>query len=657
MNFFANQDAARRHTKRLIVLFVIAVVAIVAICDITVFIFLRGLDDSTPRKAIIPDSPRDALQFFALLSCLPLAVIVIGSLREIIGVSGGGAAVALDLGARPIATSTKDAAERRLLNVVEEMAIASGTAVPQVFVMDGETGINAFAAGFSPNEAAITVTRAALDTLNRDELQGVIGHEFSHILNGDMRLNLNLMGVLGGLLAISIVGSKIADIGSGSKDSKDGSLAIVMFGLALVGIGYIGVFFGRLIKSGVSRQREFLADASSVQFTRNPDGIGRALARIAQSANGALIKHPHAEKASHMFFGEALEVKFADLMATHPPVDDRLQKIYGRRVMPSDLVAHAAPTTTSETIAPMQQLDAASSFAGGNEWGINSAAQRAPDAALKTELATNAATVAGAVGTVSIRQMDYAVSLLDALPQEIREQSRTVQGAKLAMYGLVLALGGPVKAAQEQMLGAAGVDTNAAFAIATKIQALEKTTRLPLITLAIPALKALPEPDRLQFLALLQQLIEADRRITLEEFVLSNLLSAALGARAGRAVPVTYRAIDQLAEDARLVLSLVAHATRSDSVKAFERGLKELGIAASLTLIEARSLNIAMVTQALARLNQLAPLQKPRLVKACVQAALVAGKLSLTEAELLRAVCATIDCPLPPFVETMAYAA
>ena len=654
MNFFANQDAARQRTKWLIALFVIAVVAIVAICDITVILFLRGLDDSTPRKAVIPDSPRDALQFFAVLSCLPLTVIVIGSLCEIIGVSGGGAAVARDLGARPISTSTRDAAERRLLNVVEEMAIASGTAVPQVFVMDGESGINAFAAGFSPNEAAITVTRAALDTLNRDELQGVIGHEFSHILNGDMRLNLNLMGVLGGLLAISIVGSKIADIGSGSKGSKDGSLAMVMFGMALVGIGYIGVFFGRLIKSGVSRQREFLADASSVQFTRNPDGIGRALARIAQSTNGALIKHPHAEKASHMFFGEALEVKMADLMATHPPVADRLQKIYGRRIMPSDIVARATPTAQSTA---MPQSDAASSFIGASEWGINTAAQRAPDAALKTELETNAATVASAVGTVSIRQMDYAVSLLDALPQEIREQSRTIEGAKLAMYGLVLALGGPVKAAQEKMLGAAGVDANAAFAMATKVQALEKTTRLPLITLAIPALKSLPEPERLQFLALLQQLIEADRRITLEEFVLSNLLSAALGARAGRAVPVTYRAIDQLAEDARLVLSLVAHATRSDSVNAFARGLKELGIAASLTLIEARSLNIATVTQSLARLNKLAPLQKPRLVKACVQAALVEGKLSLTEAELLRAVCATIDCPLPPFVETMKYAA
>jgi uncharacterized tellurite resistance protein B-like protein len=225
------------------------------------------------------------------------------------------------------------------------------------------------------------------------------------------------------------------------------------------------------------------------------------------------------------------------------------------------------------------------------------------------------------------------------------------------MYGLVLALDGPVKAVQAQMLSAAGADVDAAFATAATLQALDKKTRLPLITLAIPALKPLPEQKRLQFLALLQQLIEADRRVTLEEFVLSTLLAAALGARAGRAVPVNYRSIEPLAGDARLVLSLVAHASRSDGAKAFDRGLRELGLALAPTLMEARSLNIAMVTQALARLNQLAPLQKPRLVKALVQAALVDGKLVLAEAELLRAICATLDCPLPPFVETMKYAA
>jgi len=440
------------------------------------------------------------------------------------------------------------------------------------------------------------------------------------------------------------------------------------------------VFFARLIKAGISRQREFLADASSVQFTRDPDGIGGALAKMMRAADGAMIDHPYAEKASHMFFGEAIEVKLTSLMATHPPVKDRLQKIYGR-LMASGEIAELARKSVPLAAAPKPKPTrggfveaneqeqaamlghaparaspaAASSFAGAIEWGSDAPGSRAADAGVQTLEAPAPAAVSGAVGTVSPQQMDYAVMLLATLPADVREQLRSAQGATLAMYGLVLARSGPVKTAQAQMLNARGVDAEQAFAAAEKLQALGKTARLPLITLAIPTLKPLPEPERLQFLALLQQLIEADRRVTLEEFVLSALLGAALGARAERAVAVKYRSLELLAEDVRLVLSLVAHATRGDSARAFAQGIKEAGLA--LTLIEARSLSIAAVTQALGRLNQLAPLQKPRLVKACAQAALHEGRLSLTEAELLRAICATLDSPLPPFVGAMTYAA
>ena len=260
-----------------------------------------------------------------------------------------------------------------------------------------------------------------------------------------------------------------------------------------------------------------------------------------------------------------------------------------------------------------------------------------------------------AMGDVSTRHIDYAVSLLDALPQHARELTRDLEGAKRAMFGLVFALDGPAKPAQMDLLRAGGEDAGLVATIAAEVQGLGKLARLPLIALAVPTLKNLTPEQRAAFLVLLQQLIEADRRVTLEEFVVATMLDAALRERAGRAVRASYRKLEPLAEDARLILSLIAHATNGDAATSFEHGLKELGI--PLVLLDARSVNLAAVKAALARLNRLALMQKPRLVKALVQCALAEGELSVTDAELLRAICSTLDSPLPPFFEAMPYAA
>jgi uncharacterized tellurite resistance protein B-like protein len=270
-------------------------------------------------------------------------------------------------------------------------------------------------------------------------------------------------------------------------------------------------------------------------------------------------------------------------------------------------------------------------------------------------MATGATAVLAAVGDVSTRHVDYAASLLDALPQQVRELTRNVAGARQAMLGLVFALGGPARQAQTELLRAGGENAELVAKIATEVQDLGKVARLPLIALAAPTLKSLAPSERAAFLLLLQQLIAADRRMTLEEFVVATMLEATLGERSGRAVPVNYRALEPLAEDARLILSLIAHATNGEAAASFDHGLKELGI--PLTLIDARAISLVDVKAALARLNQLAPMQKPRLVKALVQCALADGKLTLTDAELLRAICSTLDSPLPPFLEAMPYAA
>src|SRR6185295_10385386 len=216
--------------------------------------------------------------------------------------------------------------ERRLVNVVEEMAIASGVRVPTVYVMDGERGINAFAAGWDASGAVVVATRGTLETLNRDELQGVVGHEFSHILNGDMRLNIRMLGVLAGIVFIGSIGEFVMRSTRESRDSKAAG-GVFLVGLALFIIGYVGLFFARVIKAAVSRQREFLADAASVQFTRNPDGIAGALDQIRGASSGALISARCAEDMSHMFFGQSVRMRLGGLLATHPSLDERIARI------------------------------------------------------------------------------------------------------------------------------------------------------------------------------------------------------------------------------------------------------------------------------------------------------------------------------------------
>ena len=319
MNFFEQQDAARRQTTRLVVLFLLAVVAIVVAVNIVSALAFVGISADTATGGARVNAPAS---FYAIVTLATLALIAGGSLVQILSLARGGASLARMMGARPISAQSSDPAERRLLNVVEEMAIASGIAVPQVFVMDNEPAINAFAAGYSPSQATVVVTRGTLERLNRDELQGVIGHEFSHILNGDMRLNLRLMGVLGGILLLAIARTHARQCLVAPRQQ---GRAVVLLGFGLIAIGYIGVFFGRLIKASVSRQREFLADASSVQFTRNPDGIAGALKKIGgaerlASATTRARNQPHVLRRGGRLF-------LNSLMATHPPLPVRIRAI------------------------------------------------------------------------------------------------------------------------------------------------------------------------------------------------------------------------------------------------------------------------------------------------------------------------------------------
>ncbi len=341
MTFFEHQALARRNTKVMVALFLLAVVAVVLAVDVVLAALYLWSTDAIDVKAV----PVEVWLGGAAATGLVIAAV---SLFNVARLSGGGEAVASMIGARRVSPDTKDLLEQRLRNVVEEMAIAAGVRVPEVYVMDGERGINAFAAGWDTSGAVVAVTRGTLETLTRDELQGVVAHEFSHILNGDMRLNVRMIGVLAGIVFIGSIGEFVMRSARGSK--KEGG-AIILAGLALLVIGYVGLFFARLIKSAVSRQREFLADASSVQFTRNPDGIAGALDQIRSSSAGALLANRYAEEMSHMFFGAAVKVWFGALFDTHPPLDERISRVH--RASSARLTASSARPLRRRWLRPM----------------------------------------------------------------------------------------------------------------------------------------------------------------------------------------------------------------------------------------------------------------------------------------------------------------
>ena len=507
----------------------------------------------------------------------------------------GGSAVAQRVGARAVDPATRDALDRRLLNVVEEMAIASGVPVPRVFVMDNEATINAFAAGHSIDDAVVTVTRGALTRLNRDELQGVVAHEFSHILNGDMKLNLRLIGVLYGLLIVALAGRILLEIGGrsrGGSDRSSGGAIMVLFaaGLLLWLLGYIGVFFGRLIKAGVSRQREYLADASAVQFTRNPDGIGGALRKIAglslESGLGSRIDHPQAESLSHLFLGAARPNFARGLFATHPPMEERLRRIYGRAMealpAPENAVAlalgdlQATPSQRAASL-PMRPTDTAAIE--------RLPASSSPVAALVQAGSTAAAGVALAVadqltediGTVRPRQSDFALdtaqrALLDALRRAAADGTR----AQL----LVLALLVDNERSLHEQQRALVVEAYGAEAAQIvddeheRVQRLPPGARQPLADVAMPALRRLPREARAALLRTAHLLVVADGRVTVREFLLFSILKRRLGPDASRPVAVKFDSLLPLASEAGLVLSLVAAVRLPERAEhAFNAGL------------------------------------------------------------------------------------
>lgn len=657
MDFFQNQDAARRNTRVMVVLYLLAVIGVVIAVDLVIAVTFISVADLRVRPGVGP---------LALLFAVPrgvyiwgavgtVVVILSASLYQIFQLTEGGSAVAKMVGARAVDQETRDPLEKRLLNVIEEMAIASGVRVPKAYVMDDERGINAFAAGYDVSNAVVAVTRGTLETLSRDELQGVIGHEFSHILNGDMWLNIKMIGVLSGIVFIGGIGGFLMRNAPRSDDGK-ATAGLFAMGLLLFLIGYVGMFFARLIKAAVSRQREFLADASSVQFTRNPDGIAGALDQIRASGRGALIANRYAEDMSHMYFGQGISVWMSGLFDTHPPIEDRIARVrpgfQATRYRQARATAEPAPESSIGT-----GFGAVSGFAGTSP-------TPAPDGHRASDLGNawgrSAAESARLVGTLDAGKVDFAARLLARLSPELRMAMKETEGACAVMVATLLAPKKEVLAEQVLALQSIRMETLAARATALMplVVKLGRGFDLMVIDLCLPAIKAGTEEDKRRLVAALEAVIHADRRVSLHEFVVLTLLKTQLAPRP-KPGAVKTRPLSAFNDEVVLALSLVAIAGRKpgadpaldrEVAEAFRAGAKAAGLAGA-QLLPKEKFSLDAAARALTELMSVAPLAKAVLVKALFAVATADGTIRLMEAELMRLIGAVLECPLPPLIE------
>jgi Zn-dependent protease with chaperone function len=649
MDFFEAQARAKKRTSRLVVLFVLAVIGTILASYFAAAFGLTFAEQQNERRADpypYTHESRSELwrpKLFLGVTAAVLAVVGLASLAKWSQFASGGPAVAESVGGRRADPKTADLRERRLLNVVEEMAIASGTPVPAVYILDDEPAINAFAAGLTTSDAVVTVTRGTLEKLNRDELQGVIGHEFSHILNGDMRLNLRLTALLFGILVLGLAGRGIlwsfryARFSRSSRNGKNsgGLVAVVLFvGLALLIVGYVGYFFGRLIQAAVSRQREFLADASAVQFTRNPPGLTGALKKIGGYALGSRLQTSKAAAIGHFFFAQSFRSGFTGLWSTHPPLDERIRAIDpqfdGRMFEPPELVDVEKESFVSAGLAPAETPAPAGQLA-----------------------AFSAPAVVATVGTLTPEKVSAAETLLATVPTSLRDAARSPAEAPILLYGLLLDADSAIRQQQRSLVADhAGADAlDALDRLTPDLRALGPEHKLPLVQLALPALRQVSAAELPHFLATLDELVHADAAVSPFEFALQKLLARALALhRAPTAAIVQYYSFNALTAEIGAVLSTLSHASTANADEA--RAAFAAG-AAQIRLIE-RQLTFdprpcfASLDTALDKLAAASLPIKQRTLLAAAHAVSANGSVSTEEAELLRAISAALDIPMPP---------
>jgi Zn-dependent protease with chaperone function len=640
MNFFQQQELARVKTRRLIFAYILALAVIVVALD-AVFLLVKYLVLREGSQAAV--GPLDIKGLITanensliVFSLGIIAFIGLASLYRVISLRGGGSKVATNLGGTRVDGSHPDRKVRRLLNIVEEMAIASGLPVPQVYVLEQESGINAFAAGHQPEDAAVAVTRGALEIFNRDELQGVLGHEFSHILNGDMRMNMRLLGPLFGIMLIGTMGSILLRSTAyrrvrSSRESSGGVMVVLLLGVGLTAIGYIGQLTGRMIKAAISRQREYLADASAVQFTRDKDGIGGALKKIAAWTHGSTLTDAGAEEVSHMLFANGLQKNLSGLFATHPPIQDRIKRI-GMDFSNQEMAKLAAE---------MRGMD-------------GSATQAAPDG-VRTSYATDASSGFAGSTTAAFddESLQSARTLIEEVPDRIRTEVESINTVSEVVLALLLSEDHEVKDRQMEVIRSVdfALDWQRIIAIWQQLDGLSEGLRLPILDMAFPVVRQLTLQQRVNLFALVEKMIPLDGKVSSFEYMLSRLLLQMLeenrrpdphsGTKKVKLVRLQYHL--------RTLFSVVAifgHNTEKQAIQAYNAGMSSL-FSQQWPEYYMPADWTAHFDEALDAIDRARPLIKEVIIESLEIMIHFDQDYRIEEYEMLRVISSLLHCPLP----------
>jgi Zn-dependent protease with chaperone function len=651
MNFFEARDSARRSTTLLIFLFVLAIVSLLILSNLIVleFVYFQEFGRLTASLSEL-ESVFDT-NLSVLVSTAIIVFICLGSLYKLAVLSSGGSAIAISLGGVIVPRSSAEPLHKKILNIVEEMAIASGTPVPQVYILN-EPGINAFAAGWKTSHAVIGITRGALERLSRDELQGVIAHEFSHILNGDMRLNIRLIAILHGILMIGMLGRMILRsmrYVRTSRNSKDGRAVLVIFGAAatLMIVGYTGTFFGNWIKSLISRQREYLADASAVQFTRSSEGIANALKKIGGAIPGSALSAAAVDQYSHAYFARGDNSLNWLTFSTHPPLKTRILRIQpdwdGKYIFDDRKPVRESYAEAEQEARKLQEKQGrqqrAKSFAFALGGGV---------------AVGEALSALDNIGDVSQQQIDAAHEWHQSLPAEVLEHAENPYGAQALVLALLLHENPVIVAKQYAVLNEVigELHTQNVRQVERAVSGSVRAQALPLIDLTLPTLREMTVAQYQRFKLCLQKLIDADDKVDLHEWIIQRVVLQHLDEQyAFRKKPVAkYFVLGSAKQASEIMLSMLAYLEHRDeaaALQAFDGAKRAVG-AVALQLLPKSKLSISVLDMAMDDLLLLKPPLKKRFLQACVSCISYDSKVTAPAYELTRAIASCLDCPMPP---------
>lgn len=660
MNFFDLQDSARKKSLLLVLLFLSAVTLIIATTNLVCFLLLHfSYDSHLTFKGWLTSRTSYSISGALIL------VILFGTIQQFFNLSTGGVAVAKMAKGRKVEHNTQDINERRFINVVQEMSIASGTLMPELYIMDHELAINAFVAGYEPTECVLVISQGALKELSRDELQGVIGHEFSHILNGDMRINIRLIAVLSGILLIGQIGqylmhSTFSHSNSYRTRRSKNDIGLFLIGATLICIGYTGLFFGRIIKAAISRQREYLADAASIQFTRNPEGIAGALFKILDSQQGSLLRFTrHAEDLNHLCFSETVKLHFSGLLASHPPLKERitvidpsyLARFKSRKHLASKQQGGTDPEPSNPGLTSSLSMQ---SFA--SQPGTVEPTQFTPT----SPLPVHSAFVKQKTGTVKPDHLDYATTLLAQIPEKLKILAESPSGATELIVSLMLNETSKqykmnaikhLSVETLQLLAASGDKNQIDQSLICTANAITVIMRMPLLEIAINSLRDLTASQKQHLIEDLSRIANSDNKVTFFEFILLTLSKQQLTSTYGRQVKSKYHSLSDVGKEVGLILKLFAKASTTDKEKQKAHFSHASALFSSrVQWNECMPINSRNISHSLHKLRLLSPLLKRPLIESFIDCVMANNTVSYREYELLRLVSVVLDCPIPPYL-------